>query len=169
MKFFRRLRIPELIELCSSMRYALESGFMLRDVMDLLAKQGTRRVRLFALEIGKEIKSGWSLPDALAKQKKVLPPLFVSLATVGEESGTLPTVLAELEKYYILQKKLRREFQEQIAWPVLQLVAAVLIISTLIYIQDFLPKTRGPEGDQPMDALGLGLVGEEGAMIFLAC
>ena len=166
MTFFRRLRVAELIELCRSMRYALESGLMLRDVLDLLATRGTRRVRLLAVELSKEIKSGWSLQDALAKQTRVLPPLFVSLVTVGEESGNLPEVLAELEKYYVLQQKLRREFNEQIAWPVIQFVAAVLVITLLIYVLGIIPKTPTLHGPQALDALGLGLVGPRGAMIF---
>jgi type IV pilus assembly protein PilC len=168
MTFFRRLRLGELIELCSSMRYTLESGFMLRDVMDLLASRGTRRVRLLAIQISKEIKSGWSLQDALARQKGVLPPLFISLVTVGEESGNLPEVLGELEKYYVLQRKLRREFQEQISWPVLQFVAATLIITLLIYILGILPKIGGRGGSEQIDALGFGLVGPQGALIFFS-
>jgi type IV pilus assembly protein PilC len=165
---FRRLHLADLIELCRSMRYALNSGIMLRDVMDLLSTRGTRRIRLLADEITKELKSGWSLQDALAKQEGVLPPLFISLATVGEESGNLPEVLGELEKYYILQQRLRREFQEQIAWPVLQFVAAILIVTLLIYILGIIPKTPGPNGGKAIDALGLGLIGAEGAVIFLS-
>src|SRR5215469_5172139 len=120
MTFFRRLRLAELIELCRSMRYALESGIMLRDVMDLLSTRNTRRVRLLTAQVSKELKSGWSLQDALAKQKNAVPPLFLSLVAVGEESGSLPEVLAELEKYYVLQQKLQREFLSQIAWPAIE-------------------------------------------------
>lgn len=166
MKFFRRLRLAELIELCRSMRFALESGLMLRDVMDMLATRNTRRVRLLAGQISKEIKSGWSLQDALGKQTGVVPPLFVSLVTVGEESGSLPEVLGELEKYYLLQQKLRREFNEQIAWPVLQFVAAILVITLLIYILGIIPKVEGPKGTEQLDPLGLGLIGPRGALIF---
>ncbi len=72
MIFFRRLGLAELIELCRSLRYALGAGLMLRDVMDLLAKRGTRHLRTLADQIEKELKSGWSLQDALAKQEGVL-------------------------------------------------------------------------------------------------
>lgn len=168
MKFFRRLRLAELIELCRSMRYALESGIMLRDVMDLLAARNTRRVRLLADQVSKELKSGWSLQDALAKQKNAVPPLFLSLVTVGEESGSLPEVLAELEKYYVLQQKLRREFNEQIAWPILQFVAAVLVITLLIYILGIIPRVETSTGVTHLDPLGLGLIGPEGALIFFS-
>lgn len=163
MTFFRRLHLADLVELCRSMRFALESGLMLRDVMDLLARHNTRRVRLLASQIGKEIKSGWSLQDALVKQEGVVPPLFISLVTVGEESGKLPEVLTELENYYVHQQKLRREFKEQIAWPMLQFVAAICVITLLIYILGILPKS---DDSFALDPLGLGLIGPRGALIF---
>jgi type II secretory pathway component PulF len=163
---FRRLRTVDLIELCRSMRFALASGLMLRDVMELLANQATPRVRNAAAGIARELKAGWSLPEALEKQKGLLPPLFVSLAIVGEESGNLPEVLGEVEKYYTLRLKLRREFTEQILGPVLQLVAAIVIVSLLLYVMGVLPRAdlRAP----PLDPLGLGLVGPGGALIFFS-
>jgi type IV pilus assembly protein PilC len=168
MLLFRTLRTADLIELCRSMRYSLGSGLMIFDVMDLLANHGTPRVRAVAADISKELKAGWSLQDALAKQSRTLPPLFISLATVGDESGNLPEVLHELEKYYLLQQKVRREFQEQIAWPMLQFVAAIVVITVLIYVLGILPPMQMNRGKpQYLDPLGLGLVGERGAVIFL--
>ena len=34
---------------------------------------------------------------------------------MGEDSGNLPEVLADLEKYFVLQQRLRRQFFNQIA------------------------------------------------------
>jgi type IV pilus assembly protein PilC len=168
MVLFRRLGVAELIELCRALRYGLGAGIMLREVMDLLAARGTRRVRALAGEISKELRSGWSLQDALAKHQRTLPPLFISLATVGEESGNLPEVFGEMERYYVLQQKLSREFREQIAGPLLQFTAAILVVALLIYIMGLLPPIPGPEGgNKPLDPLGLGLSGPRGALVFL--
>lgn len=167
MTLFRRLTLTDLIELCRSLRFALNSGIMLREAMDLLATRGSRRIRLFAEEVSKELKSGWSLQDALRKQQHVLPPLFTSLAIVGEESGNFPEVLLEMEKYFILRQKLRREFYEHISWPVVQFVAAILIVTLLIYILGILPGGQSANtGEPPMDPLGLGLIGPRGARVF---
>jgi type IV pilus assembly protein PilC len=166
MLLFRTLRLPDLIELCRSMRYPLNSGLTLVDVMDLLSNRGTARIRPVAARILKDLKSGWSLRDALVNVGNVLPPLFVSLATVGEETGNLPEVLAELEAYYTLRQKLRREFLDQISWPVLQFVAAVCVITVLIYVLGIIPAIPGPRGPQRLDPLGLGLVGARGAQVF---
>jgi type IV pilus assembly protein PilC len=147
------------------MRYSLASGLMLRDVMELLAVKGTPVVRPVAASIATELKAGWGLQDALDKHENAFPPLFRSLAAVGEESGSLPEVLHELERYYLLQQKLRRDFISQITWPVLQLFAAILVIAGLILILGLLP-TENTSG-QKVDALGLGLIGSDGAVQFL--
>jgi type II secretory pathway component PulF len=163
--FFRTLPIPALLELCRSMRYALSSGLMLRDVMDLLANKGTRRIRPVSARIGKDLKAGWSLQDALKKQEDAFPPLFVALANVGEESGNLPEVLHEMEKYYELQQKLRRDFLSQITWPAIQFAVSILIVTFLIFILGEIAIRR--PGSEPLDALGLGLYGQRGAIVFL--
>jgi type II secretory pathway component PulF len=147
------------------MRYSLSSGLMLRDVMDLLANKGTRAVRPVAARISKDLKAGWSLQDAVNKQEDAFPPLFLALTTVGEETGNLPEVLHELEKYYELQQKLRRDFWSQISWPIIEFCTSILIVTLLIYILGIIAYSR--PGQPPLDALGLGLYGGQGALIFL--
>jgi type IV pilus assembly protein PilC len=165
MIFSRRLALPSLIDLCRSMRYSLNSGLMLRDTMDMLATKGTRPLRLVCAKLCKDLKAGWSLQDSLKKQEKVFPPLFVALCAVGEESGNLPEVLGELEKYYILRQKLRREFYSQISWPIIQFVAAIAIVFALIWVLGIINETHKME--HPLDPLGVG-IGFDAAMKFLS-
>jgi type IV pilus assembly protein PilC len=164
--FFRRLSIKDLIDLCRSMRYSLSSGLTLRDVMDLLTTNGPPRLRPVAAQISKELKAGWSLQDAVGKQSAVFPPIFLALVTVGEESGNLPEVLSELEKYYNVQRKLRREFIDQITWPVIQAIMATFVIAGLIWALTFV-KQLAKGNDAVVDPLGFGLVGGDGAVKFL--
>jgi type II secretory pathway component PulF len=164
----KRLPMDSLIDLCRSMRYSLASGLLLRDVMDLLASKGTKPVRPVAAKISQDLKAGWDLQEALKKQQASFPPLFMALAAVGEESGNLPEVLGEMEKYYLLQQKLRREFRSQIRWPMFQLVAGILVIAGLIYVLGEVIPRKGGRDAQVLDPLGVGLIGADGAMKFLA-
>jgi type IV pilus assembly protein PilC len=157
------LDLQDLVELCRAMRFAISSGLMLRDVMDLLARDGTPKIKPVAAAIAKELRAGWSLEEAMQKQGSTLPQLFVSLATVGEASGNLPEVLHELERYYKFQQKLQQEFNEQIGGPMLQFTAAVLVVTLLIYVLGIIPVAQGQER---LDPLGMGLIGTRGAIIF---
>jgi len=164
MWFNRQLSTTSLIELCRALRYSLSGGMMLRDAFGLLAREGTAPIRRAAAALNEELKAGWSLHEAMEKQARTLPPLFRALATVGEETGNLPEVMGELEKYYLTQQKLRRDFISDISWPLVQFFAAVFIIAGLIVILGILPV--GPSRSR-IDPLGIGLLGIEGAITFL--
>jgi type II secretory pathway component PulF len=163
----RQLSTSELIELCRALRYALSGGMMLRDAMALLAREGSGRLRRASANLAQDLKAGWSMQEAMDKQAGTFPPLFRALATVGEETGNLPEVMGELEKYYITRQKLRRDFIGEISWPLIQFFAAVLIVGALIIILDMIQITSG-RGNEPVDPIGLGLRGVPGAVTFLA-
>jgi type IV pilus assembly protein PilC len=133
--------------------------------MDLLAREGTAPIRPAAAKVAADLKAGWSLQEALGKQEHAFPPLFLALTAVGEESGNLPEVMGELERYYLARQKLRRDFVSDISWPLVQFTAAVLIIAGLILILGMLPVKSGNR--EVVDPLGLGLIGYEGAVRFL--
>jgi len=166
--WFRPLGLTALIEFTRSIRFFLASGMTLRQAMRVLAnKGGSWTVRAVAADVDRELAAGWPLQAALDKQEGRFPPLFLALAAVGEETGNLPEVMKDLENYYRTQQLLQRQFRSQIAFPVLQFVAAVFIVSGLIYILGQLPPARVAGREQPLDPLGMGLVGADGAVRFM--
>lgn len=181
----RPLSTTSLIEFTRSIRFFLTSGMTLHDAMETLGEKGTRPVRGVARSLAKELGAGWSFEAALEKHESSFPPLFASLATVGEETGKLPEVMKDLERYYEMQQKQQRRLWGEALKPIIQFVIAVLVIAGLIYVLGQLPqppakitretvKTEGG-ADQlkvsskaaPYDVTGLGLVGEQGAILFL--
>jgi len=151
------------ILLCRALRHNLSAGLTLRDVFRQQARRGSAAVRPIADQICQDLQEGESLEGALDKVKDRFPPLFLALAEVGEESGNLPEVFGELEKYLVLQQRLRRQFIGQIIWPALQLFAAIWVIAGMIFILGIL----SPPGSAPFDPLGMGLVGTAGAISWL--
>jgi type IV pilus assembly protein PilC len=159
----KQLSLSDLIVLCRAMRHNLDAGLTLRDVFRQQSKRGSPAVRPIAERICTAVESGESLEDALKSERSHFPPLFLSLASVGENTGNLPEIFGELERYFILQQRLWRNFMGQIAWPVLQLFAAIFVIAGMILVLGLV----APSGTKPFDPLGLGLSGPSGAMTFL--
>jgi type IV pilus assembly protein PilC len=159
-----RLSLSDLIELCRLLRHYLGAGLPVVAAFRQQAKRGAMRVRPVAGRIADALEHGDSLEDALQREKSVFPPLFVALARVGEQTGMLAEVCAELEKYYHRQRTLWRQFLGQITWPMIQFVLAIFVLAGLILIMGMIADSRG---GQPLDPLGLGLAGPSGAMIFL--
>ena len=115
----------------------------------------------------KQIRKGDDLTHAFRSQDKRYPPLFLDLLNVGELTGTTPEIFDALADYYEANTKRIREFRSQIAWPITQLVAAILIIGFLIYILGIISSSSGP-GQEPVDILGLGLMGTSGSIKWLS-
>lgn len=113
-------------------------------------------------EVSKHIRKGDDLTHAFRSQDRRFPPLFLDLLNVGELTGTVPEIFESLADYYEARTKRMQEFRSQIAWPITQLVAAILIIGFLIFILGII-STASP-GQEPTDILGLGLMGTSGAI-----
>ncbi len=160
MELTTRVRLTSLIELCRVMRHNLSAGLTLRHVFNQQATRGPVGVRPIADRISQKLQEGESLQDALEEEKAHFPPLFTSLVTVGEKSGALPEVFEELERYFALQLRLKRQFLQQIAWPVIQFFLAPFVIAGMILVLSILGSN--------FDPLGFGLTGVSGAIKFLA-
>jgi len=159
------MSLSNLIDLSRALRHYLGAGLPLIDAFRNQASKGAAGVRPVAGRIVEAIGRGDSLEDALEREGDVFPPLFLALARVGEQTGMLAEVFAELEKYYVRQRMLWRQFIAQSTWPLIQFVLAIFVLAGLILIMGMLPPPGGP-GSPSLDPLGLGLAGPSGAMIF---
>jgi type IV pilus assembly protein PilC len=162
-----RLSLSTLIELCRVLRHYLGAGLTVQDVFRQQAARGAAAIRPLASRVITAIESGDSLEQALQRDAGAYPPLFLALASVGEETGMLPEVFTELEKYFRRQQTLKRQFISRAAWPVTQFVLAIFVLALLILILGLIAQSHGP-GTKPLDPLGLGLSGPSGALIFLS-
>jgi type IV pilus assembly protein PilC len=161
MPFSARLPLTNLIEMCRTLHHSLAAGLTLRNVFQQQARRGSGPVRPIAERISRRLEEGESLEAALSPEQKSFPPLFLSLAAVGEHTGNLAEIFGELEKYYRLQQTFWRQFWSQAIMPILQLVAAIFIIAGLIFVLGIIGNP------QTMDPLGVGLKGTKGALGFL--
>jgi type IV pilus assembly protein PilC len=153
-----------LIELCRALRHNLSAGLTLRDVFRQQARQGPLAVRPVAERMRQVIERGDDLETALNQESKSFPPLFLALASVGERSGNLPEVFAALEKYYIMQQRMWRQFISLSIWPAFQFFAAIFVIAGMILIIGLI-YTPGPR-DIHWDPIGIG-TGPKAALRFL--
>ncbi|MCI0379760.1 MAG: type II secretion system F family protein [Gemmataceae bacterium] len=164
MLFSHQLPLSAVIDLCRALRHNLAAGLTLRHVFRQQAERGPRALRPLAERVSARIEEGHSLFDAVEPEKEHLPPLFLAMTRVGEQTGHLPEIFGELEKYFLLQQKLRRQFKSQSFMPIVQLVLAFLIIAGLILVLGWIAASRN---SQPMRIFGLS--GTGGALTFLVC
>jgi type IV pilus assembly protein PilC len=158
--FSRQLALPDLIDLCRVMKHNLSAGLSLQRVMKQQGDRGRPAFRPIASRISEAIDKGSSFSAALDAERDSFPVLFLALARLGETTGHLPEVFAEMERYYELELQLRRQFRSATILPIVQFVFAVLIIAAVIFIVGVL-------APQAQIFPIFGLTGEAGALAFL--
>jgi type IV pilus assembly protein PilC len=151
--------LPALVAWCRSLRYSLGAGLDPVRIFRQQAKSGPRPMRPLAKELAEKLGQGSSLEDALAPHKNKFPPMFLELVAVGEQTGRLEDAFQQLEEYYSTLLTVQRNFRSQMAYPVIQFLAAIFIMTLLILV-------LGALGSK-MDPTGLGLTGTTGALVFL--
>ncbi len=156
MLFSSQLSSADLTEMCHILRHSLGAGLTLRDVFRQLATRGPRRVRPVAERIRQHLERGDNLEEAFKDEDKALPPLFRAMALVGEQTGHLPEVFTELEHYYQMQQKLRREFRARTLPTLLQLGFAFLVIAGMLFVLGMISETRGGASPAVFGVRGTG-------------
>lgn len=146
----------------------LNSGVAVQKSLELASKKiGDPKCQRVMAEVTQEVRQGNDLSGAFRLHGQYFPDLFLQMTEVAEQTGTLPEVLARLADHYDNLLRLRRNFLTAIAWPVIQLFLAILVIAGLIFILGLIGDSTRAQGNQPVDMLGLGLLGASGAITWL--
>lgn len=148
-------------------RDAIASGTSLADALAGRSPKRSDNRELSTDERLREAGHSFRPADAPYDGDGYFPPLVIELVEVGERSGRVDEVFAQLADHYEHVLALRWQFTGAMVWPLIQLVAALAIVGFLIWIAGLLGNVMGPRGDQPVDFIGLGLTGTRGVLIYV--
>jgi type IV pilus assembly protein PilC len=160
--FSRSVPLNELVEVCRQLRHNLSAGVGVVRVLQQMRQRGPASFRPVAQRLDDAVQRGEMLSDALQHEKESFPPLFLALVKLGEETGNLPEILRELEQYFQLELKLRRQFKSQLFPTAVQFVLATLIVAGLLFILGQLATS-----DNKPRLTFLGLSGAPASLAFL--
>ena len=149
---------------CRSLSTMLHSGVpLVKAFPEAGHRLGDVRFRRTIEDVTRALRRGTDISTACEEHGRYFPELFIDLVRVAEQTGTLPEVLARLADHYENLLKMRRLFIGAIALPVLQLGAAILIVTFVIWLLGMIATVNS---SKPVDILGLGLTGTTGALTF---
>ncbi len=156
-----RIPLKQLSELCRRTATSHAAGVDARTIWKRESQTGNSRKRHQLEKVSHAINQGSTLSDAMALTDNYLPRLVRDLVYAGEQTGKIDEVLNRLGQYYEFVRSLRAAFLVGIAWPMFQLVVAVLVVGLVIFITGFLQT-----GNKPIDMVGFGLIGTRGVIIY---
>src|SRR5262245_19111683 len=157
--------LPALVMWCRTLHHSLAAGLDPVKIFKPQAKSGPRALRDVATDVAAKLGAGESMEDAFEPYQNRFPPLFIELVAVGEQTGRLENTFRELELYYDSTLTIQRNFRSQMAYPAIQFILAILILSALIWILGMLADSG--RGAVTTDPTGLGFTGGAGALMFM--
>ncbi len=141
--FVGGVSMHEKIVLSRNLSVMLDAGLSLSRAITIVSKQSRNKYLKKVMEaVENSIKSGKTFHESLALYPKVFPGLFVSMVAAGEESGklsrTLETIGSQMEKSYLLKKKVKGA----LIYPSIIIFAMVVIaVFMLIFVVPTLTAT----------------------------
>ncbi len=104
-----------------------------KSISNLEKSEKNKKFRKVLTKIALDIKKGFSLSEALEEHPGIFNPLYVSLVTAGEVSGTLHTILDELAIYLEKLEDTKRKVTSALTYPVFILVFLIFVSFILFY------------------------------------
>lgn len=126
-----QLSVSQLEQTCYRLGIALKAGVPLAQAWNNESELLSGRSRKVFHKVLARIQSGSPLADAIAKEN-CFPAIMTEMVRVGEETGELDQALLKLADHYRNLVRMKRTFLQGITWPVLQLSAAVVVISLFL-------------------------------------
>lgn len=157
-------RIPDavLADVLQRLAISVSAGIDLRRAWTAEAGRVPRRFRPIVESVAARLADGDELGAACAATG-ALPDVVSGMLAVGDRSGRLAEVLAEVATTVRRSITARRDLRAALAGPAVRLLVAIAAIVVLIMVSG---GARGVDGG-PVDVLGIGLAGGRGVVTFL--
>jgi type II secretory pathway component PulF len=149
----RPVRYDDIIFFTRQLQTVIRAGIPMISGLRALEEQ-TSNVKLKAAikEMVQDIDKGSSLSDALSKQRRLFPELYISMVKAGEIGGSLEEVLERLATLLEFQLKTREMLKSAIRYPIF--VVTTLVVAFLVLINFVVPRFavlfRGAKMELPL-------------------
>ncbi|MDD5408786.1 MAG: type II secretion system F family protein [Candidatus Omnitrophica bacterium] len=111
---------------CRQLATLLGAGVTILKSLDIISKQVvSKKLYLVVLDLQKNMESGLSFHEAMAKHPKVFTDLWVNLVESGEASGNLAVVLSRLATYLERDAEFRGKIISALIYPGILLTAGL--------------------------------------------
>ncbi|WP_346961772.1 type II secretion system F family protein [Clostridium sp.] len=121
---------------CRQLATMIEAGVSITNAISLLAEQiPNKKLREVLGKVDEDIRKGEELSVAMGKYSNEFPTLLISMIQVGEQSGTLDSIMNRMATYYEKQTKMNGKLKNALIYPgILATVTVFVVVFILTYI-----------------------------------
>ena len=115
-----------------TMHSLLSSFLSLQDALSICSEILTDSTeKKFVTRVLKKVNEGKRFSEALSENKKEFSPLYISLVSIGEDSGTLAEVFGHLCLYLKNKKNMNKKIMQALLYPILVLITVIIVVVIL--------------------------------------
>lgn len=154
----KKINTKDLSIFCRQLATMLEAGVSLTYSMGVLAEQiPNKKLREILPKVNEDIRKGEELSVAMGKYENDFPKLLISMIEVGENSGTLDSIMNRMAIYYENQTKMNGKIKNAMIYPaVLSVVTVAIVTFILVYLMPmFVDMFESSEYELPVLTRGL--------------
>ena len=135
----RGINRTDVIECVRNLSVMLKAGIPLLSALeDSIDATENKTLKSALSDVKKEIELGMNFSDALSRQRRVFPDIFIRLARVGESTGRLDTSLSDVADHLQRIEDLSQAIKRSLFYPVFAIVTTTgAMIFWFVYV---LPK-----------------------------
>lgn len=127
------IKPAEVILFFRQLALLLESGTDIVASLELLQGQvSNRSLKKVLGEIVSDLRSGNRLSVALGKHPEIFPPMYSRSLSVGEQTGSLETILRQIADYMEKEATTAKSVKSALAYPFIVSIVAVIVIAILV-------------------------------------
>ncbi len=130
---FFRVKTAVVIMFSRQLALLLESGIGIVQCLELLREQSSNRnLKRILGEVVSGLRSGNQLSAALSKHPASFPLIYCRSLGVGEQTGSLETVLRQMADYMEKEDEAGKEVKNALKYPVIVTIVAVIVIGVIV-------------------------------------
>ena len=146
--------LKKMADLCHRVGTSYKAGVDIRTIWQRESQSGSPRHRLALGKMAEQISAGRTVAEGMRSTNGYFPELACSITEAGEKGGRLERSFFLLQDHYDAIVRFRRDMLGRLAWPIMELVGAVVIIALMILGMGW--ATSMNENAEPVDWLGFG-------------
>ena len=139
-RFFNRPTLVDQVFFCRQMYSITKAGIPLhRGLQTLVESMRNPLMRRALGEMRRKVEEGRTLSETMATLRDVFPPIMINMVRMGEQTGRLDRVFAELQRNLELEQSTQRQVKTATRYPVMVVsaIAVALVIVNMFVIPAF--------------------------------
>jgi type IV pilus assembly protein PilC len=130
-----KVKTSEMVTFSRQLALLLQSGVGIIQALELLSTQSTdKTLRRVLFEVINDIRSGKGLSTALSQHPHVFSTLYCKLISVGEQTGSLETVLRNLADYTERQAAATAKIKQAMMYPIIVFCLAIAVATIMLTV-----------------------------------